>query len=142
MVGAHKRLVQRLINDPKCNSDLLSYHCIIHQSVLCCKLDSGLEEIMKTVMSPVDFIRGKSSLQHGQFKSLLREVDDLLFHNNVRWLSKGNVLQTGFFGLLSEIEIFFLDSIHLAAANHLEFTKDKNKVATIAFLGDRYILTH
>lgn len=45
MIGAHQGFVQRLRNDPKCNSDLLSYHCIIHQSVLCCKLDPRLEKL-------------------------------------------------------------------------------------------------
>lgn len=62
IVGNHQGLVQWLRNDPKCNLDLLSYHCIIYQSVLCCKLDSYLEEIMKTVMSIVNFIGAKSLL--------------------------------------------------------------------------------
>jgi len=139
MIGANQGLVQRLKDDPKCNSDVLSYHCIIHQSVLCCKLDSSLEEIMKTVMNIVNFIRAKSSLQHRQFKLLLQEVDsqfdDLLLHNNVRWLSKGNVLNR-FLGLLNEIELFLLKSTHSAAKNHIKFIKDNNNVATIAFLAD------
>jgi hypothetical protein len=111
MIGAHQGFVQRLRNDPKCNSDLLSYHCIIHQSVLCCKLDPCLEKIMKTVMSIVHFIRAKSSLQHRLFKTLIQEndtqFDNLLLHNNVRLLSKGNVLQR-FFNLLNEIELFLI----------------------------------
>jgi len=75
MVGAHQGLVQRLINYPKCNSDLLSYYCTIHQNVLCSKLDSGLEEIMKTVMSIINFINFDILLlKHRQFKSILQEV--------------------------------------------------------------------
>jgi zinc finger BED domain-containing protein 5/7/8/9 len=139
MIGAHQGFVQRLINDPKCNSDLLSYHCIIHQSVLCCKLDPRLEKIMKTVMSIVNFIRAKSSLQHRLFKALVQEndtqFDDLLLHNNVRWLSKGNVLQR-FFNLLNEIELFLIQSTRLSAKDYYEFISDNSNIATIAFLTD------
>lgn len=139
MIGAHQGFVQRLRNDPKCNSDLLSYHCIIHQSVLCCKLDPCLEKIMKSVMSIVNFIRAKSSLQHRLFKALVQEndtqFDDLLLHNNVRWLSKGNVLQR-FFNLLNEIELFLIQSTHLSAKDYHEFISDNSNIATIAFLTD------
>ncbi|XP_060880484.1 general transcription factor II-I repeat domain-containing protein 2-like [Metopolophium dirhodum] len=124
MIGAHQGFVQRLRNDPKCNSDLLSYHCIIHQSVLCCKLDPCLEKIMKT---------------HRLFKALVQEndtqFDDLLLHNNVRWLSKGNVLQR-FFNLLNEIELFLIQSTHLSAKDYHEFISDNSNIATIAFLTD------
>lgn len=80
MIGAHQGFVQRLRNDPKCNSDLLSYHCIIHQSVLCCELDPCLEKIMKTVMSIVNFIRAKSSLQHRLFKALGKMILSLTIY--------------------------------------------------------------
>lgn len=53
----------------------------------------------------------------------------------MRWLSKGNVLYR-FFGLLNEIELFLLNSTHLAAKNHIKFIKDNNNVVTIAFLAD------
>jgi len=139
MIGAHQGFVRRLRNDPKSNSDLLSYHCIIHQSVLCCKLDPCLEKIMKTVISIVNFIRAKSSLQHRLFKAILQEndtqFDDLLFHNNVRWLSKGSVLQR-FFNLLNEIELFLIQSTHLSAKDYHEFFSDNSNIATIAFLTD------
>jgi hypothetical protein len=75
MVGSKKGLVQRLIRDPKCNENLISYHCIIHQSVLCCKLNPNLEIVMQEVVKIVNFIRAKSSLSHRQFKSFLEECD-------------------------------------------------------------------
>jgi hypothetical protein len=63
-------------------------------------LGTTINKIMKSVMSIVHFIRAKSLIQHRQFKSRLWEFDsqfdDLLFHNNVRWLSKGNVLNRFF----------------------------------------------
>lgn len=50
MVGNKKGFVQRLISDPECNKMIISYHCIIHQSVLCCKLNSNLEATMAQVI--------------------------------------------------------------------------------------------
>jgi len=96
-------------------------------------------KIMKKVMSIVNFIRAKYLLQHRLFKALLQEndtqFDDLLFHNNVRWLSKGNVLQT-FFNLLNEIELFLIQSTHLPAKDYQQFIYNNSNVANIAFLTD------
>ncbi|XP_025202119.1 general transcription factor II-I repeat domain-containing protein 2B-like [Melanaphis sacchari] len=76
---------------------------------------------------------------HRLFKALLQEndtqFDDLLLHNNVRWLSKGNVLQR-FFNLLNEIELFLIQSTHLSAKDYHEFISDNSNIATIAFLTD------
>ena len=41
-----KKFVQRLINNLKYNNMIISYHFIIHQSVLCCKLNLNLEATM------------------------------------------------------------------------------------------------
>ncbi|CAI6343240.1 unnamed protein product [Macrosiphum euphorbiae] len=94
---------------------------------------------MKTVISIVIFIRAKSSLQHRLFKALLQEnytqFNDLLLHNNVRWLSKGNVLQR-FFNLLNEIELFLIQSTHLPAEDYHKFISNNSNVATITFLTD------
>uniref|UniRef100_A0A3P8T1D6 HAT C-terminal dimerisation domain-containing protein n=1 Tax=Amphiprion percula TaxID=161767 RepID=A0A3P8T1D6_AMPPE len=80
MVGQHKGLVSRL---SAVNPALLAFHCIIHKSVLCAKL-------------LVNFIRESSSLQHGLFRAMLDEMSaehkDVLLHNDVRWLSKGRVM--------------------------------------------------
>ncbi|QQP42234.1 Uncharacterized protein FKW44_016835 [Caligus rogercresseyi] len=52
---------------------------------------------MDDVMAIINFIRSTSSLQHRLFRQLLAEMNaehyDLLLHNDVRWLSKGNALQ-------------------------------------------------
>lgn len=91
---------------------------------------------MKTVMSIVNFIRAKSSLQHRLFKALLQENDtqfnNLLLHNNVRWLSKGNVLQR-FFNLLNEIELFLIQSNHLSAKDYQEFISDNSNIELLRF---------
>lgn len=139
MIGCRKGLVQRLNSDPKCNENLLSYHCIIHQSVLCCTLDPSLQNKMQTVIQIINFIRSKSALKHRQFKSLLEETEpqfnDLLLHNNVRWLSKGLVLER-FFTVLEEIKKFLSNSYQKAASEYLSFLDVAENVATIAFLTD------
>ena len=71
-------------------------HRIIHQAVLCAKLSGDLKNTMDTVLNVVNFIRSTSSLQHHLFRMLLADAStehtDLLVHNDVRWLSKGTVL--------------------------------------------------
>ena len=65
--------------------------------VLCASLGMEYSEIMTTLMSLVNFLRASSALQHRLLRSFLTEVnaefDELLLHNNVRWLSKGKVLE-------------------------------------------------
>ncbi|QQP35653.1 Uncharacterized protein FKW44_023937 [Caligus rogercresseyi] len=64
---------------------------------------------MDDVMAIINFIRSTSSLQHRLFRQLLVEMNaehyDLLLHNDVRWLSKGNALQR-FCDLREEITVF------------------------------------
>ena len=139
MIGNKKGFVQRLKSYPKCNNMMISYHCIIHQSVLCCKLHSNLEDTMTQVIKIVNFIRAKSSLKHRQFKAFLNEVEcqygDLQLYNNVRWLSKGNVLQR-FIAILEEIKLYLATSDQLCAKEYLDFLEDR--VVSIAFLADLF----
>lgn len=91
MVVTKEDVVHLFSTNAKCNENLIFYHCIIHQTVFCCKLNPNLENIMQEVIKIVNFLRAKSSLKHREFKLFLDEVDaqydDLLLHNNVRWLS-------------------------------------------------------
>jgi hypothetical protein len=70
---------------------MISLHCIVHQTVLCAKLSGELKSTMDSVMATINFIRSTSSLQHRLFRMLLSEMSaehhDLLLHNDVRWLS-------------------------------------------------------
>lgn len=139
MVGSKKGLVRLLRSNERCNENLISYHCIIHQTVLCCKLNHNFERIMQEVMKIVNFLRAKSSLQHRELKSFLEEVDaqydDLLLHNNVRWLSKGCVLER-FFSILEHLKTYLFNSNQTSANAYLSFLNEKENVAVIAFLTD------
>lgn len=70
------------------------YHGIIHPEALCGKA-LQMEHVMSSIKRVVNFIRGKG-LNHRQFKSFLEELDseyrDVPRHTEVRWLSRGKVL--------------------------------------------------
>ncbi|XP_078542371.1 general transcription factor II-I repeat domain-containing protein 2B-like [Lissotriton helveticus] len=88
---------------------VIDYHCIIHQEVLCAKLKHGeLNNVLRGAVKIVNFIRAKS-LNHRLFKAMLQESEeeqtDVLMHTDMRWLSKGKVLER-FIALLPEIELF------------------------------------
>ncbi|KAJ4932726.1 hypothetical protein JOQ06_011141 [Pogonophryne albipinna] len=88
----------------------VNYHCVIHQQALAAKA-IDMSHVMNDVVKILNSIRAKA-LQHRLFKSLLDELDsvygDLILHADVRWLSRGKVLQR-FLDLLPEI-ISFLKS--------------------------------
>lgn len=85
-------------------------HCIIHQQALCGK-HMKISDVMDVVVQTVNFIRSHS-LTHRQFKNFLAEIDseyqDVPYHCEVRWLSRGKVLER-FFQLRAEIDIFMTD---------------------------------
>lgn len=61
--------------------------------------------------------------------------DDLLLHNDVRWLSKGKVFDH-FCALLDEIKAFLRLSKIRAAADHLALLGDEKFMSNVAFLAD------
>lgn len=84
-----------------------SYHCIIHQEVLCSKV-IPFQHIIQTVTKIINSIRA-AAMQHRLFKLLLQdddaEFEDLITHTEVRWLSKGKVLER-FLNLLPQVKEF------------------------------------
>ena len=136
MTGKERGLVARMkAVQPK----LIAYHCIIHQSALCSKLCDELGEVMSTIVKLVNFLRCNSSLQHRLFRSFLEEFSaefgDLLLHNDVRWLSKGCVLER-FWNLREDVAEFLQSLKTKKAAEFLTFIQDSDKVALLAFLVD------
>ncbi|MBN3297868.1 SCND3 protein, partial [Amia calva] len=94
MIGRERGAVACLKED---NHELTAYHCIIHQSVLCANLSEDYAEVMNTIMKLINFLRASTSHQHRLLREFLKDVEananDLLLHNNVRWLSKGRLLE-------------------------------------------------
>lgn len=82
-------------------------HCIIHQEAGPLWQEE-MNNVMSIVVKTVNFIRSRA-LNHRQFKSFLEamesEYGELLYHTDVRWLSRGNVLKR-FFAMKEEIGLF------------------------------------
>ena len=81
-------------------------HCIIHRQVLCSKV-LKFDHVMLIVVSIVNYIRIRK-LKHRLFKSFEEadsEYGKVVYHTDVRWLSRANVLQR-FIALKPEISKF------------------------------------
>ncbi len=131
MIGSNVGFVALCKNDPAF-PQFISYHCIIHQQVLCSKV-INYEQVMKVVVKIINSIRARP-LQHRLFKALLDEVSaqygDLLLYTEVRWLSRGKVLQR-FEQLIPEIKSFLQEK----GDSHEELD-DPQWLADLAFLTD------
>uniref|UniRef100_A0A3B4ZDH1 DUF4371 domain-containing protein n=1 Tax=Stegastes partitus TaxID=144197 RepID=A0A3B4ZDH1_9TELE len=107
---------------------MTALHCIVHQAVLCVKLNGHFKSVMDNVMATVNFIRATSSLQHCLFRQLLSDISaqhhDSLLHNDITRLSKGNSLER----------------FSKKAKAHLNRIMDTNFMADVCFLSD--LFTH
>lgn len=96
--------MSRLGLDP---SDIVVCHCIIHQESLCAH-SLKINNVMKTVVSTINFIK-RRGLNNRQFKELLSKLEseygDLVYHCEVQWLSRANMLAR-FYTLREEVKHF------------------------------------
>ena len=108
MVGRNGGLVKLVTNDAIAaeNTMLMKYHCIIHQGNLCGKI-LKIENVITLIVKTIKFIRAKA-LNHRQFQWFLKvlstEFTDVIYYTEVRWLSKGHMLER-FYHLRTEIKI-------------------------------------
>ena len=73
-------------------------HCMLHRHALAAKtLPLTLKKVLSDCVKVVNFIRSRA-INHRIFKALCRELGSnhevLLYHSEVRWLSRGEVSQT------------------------------------------------
>ncbi|XP_069502448.1 general transcription factor II-I repeat domain-containing protein 2-like [Ambystoma mexicanum] len=111
MVGSKKGVIARINQemDKHNYSHPIAIHCLIHQQALCSK-SLKFVSVMTIVVSCVNFIRAHA-LKHRQFQEFLSELNadygDVLYHTEVRWLSRGRVLKR-FYDFLPQITAFLL----------------------------------
>ena len=101
------------LNDVATNSTFV--HCFIHSFALCTGvLPSGLMSCLNKIIKIVKFIK-TSALNSRLFARLCQDVGSdhkcLLFHTEVRWLSRRNMTRR-VFELKRELLIFFEEKNH------------------------------
>uniref|UniRef100_A0A8D0KLQ8 HAT C-terminal dimerisation domain-containing protein n=1 Tax=Salvator merianae TaxID=96440 RepID=A0A8D0KLQ8_SALMN len=124
--------IREKMRGENCAGELTVYHCTTHQESLCGKARK-MEHVMSTITRAINFIRA-NGLNHCQFKSFLEECcseyTDMPYHTEVRWLSRGKVLNRCF-ELREEIGPF-LESKGKDTAE----LQDKEFLSELAFLCD------
>nr|XP_049693356.1 protein ZBED8-like [Helicoverpa armigera] len=136
MLGSRSGFVQ-LVKEK--NPKVITIHCFIHRQALAAKtLPKELYEVLKLCIKIVNYIK-KSALNTRLFTALCEDLGSehkilllLLFHSEVRCLSKGNMLGR-LFELRDEI-IQFLE-IHKQTELVVEFKKPGVRVI-FAYLSD------
>lgn len=136
MTGERKGMASMVcVKVKESGGEAVRMHCIIHQEALCAKTVQ-LGDVMNTVVKTVNIIRARG-LYHREFQAFLSDVDaeygDVLYHSDVRWLSRGSLLQR-FYSLRSEIDKFLKEK-----GRPLHELSDPLWLADLAFLVD---LTH
>lgn len=115
-------------------------HCMIHLQTLAMKtLPQDLQEVMKSVLSSVSFLKA-SSLNSRLFLQLSSDLDapsrTLLLHTEARWLSRGKVLKR-IFELRDELKMFFNQK---AIRQFEALFSDKSELQKIAYLVDIFTI--
>lgn len=93
-------------------------HCMLHREALLAKrLDDELNQVLQDIIQVVNFIKARP-LKHRLFALLCKEMgarfDGLLLHSNVRWLSRGAVLNR-VYELRREVAEFLVSEKHQLA---------------------------
>lgn len=98
---------------------------MIHRQALMVKyLEPTLEAVMHDVIKIVNFIKGHALNTEAEYT-------DLLYYSEVRWLSRGNVLNR-VWTLKTDVEIIMVDQKNILADKF----KNSSWVAYLAYLAD------
>lgn len=94
------------------NPLIVKTHCFIHREVLMTKtLGSELNSVLSNFVRMVNYIKGKplkSTIFSEICKSMDADFTNLLYHTEVRWLSRGKVLLR-LYELKEELLLFFVE---------------------------------
>ena len=118
---------------------VITTHCVLHRHALAAKtLPENLKIVLQKVVEAVNFIRARA-VTHRLFKAFCDEMGSehsiLLLHTDVRWLSRGLILNR-VFELRTEVEIFLRDR----DSKLCEDFADPKFIACLGYLSD--IFTH
>ncbi|KAF2349875.1 hypothetical protein FHG87_019367 [Trinorchestia longiramus] len=110
-------------------------HRILHRHALKTKtLPPKLAEVLKIVEECVNYVR-TSALRHRIFSELCKEIGSefevCLYHSNIRWLSRGQVLNR-VFAVRVELALFLQNHQHC----HADCFKNSEFIFILAYLAD------
>lgn len=133
MQGRKKGFVAHAL---KKNDNIQIVHCMLHREALLSKaLPSTLKETLSEVVNVVNFIKS-NALRSRIFSALCDAMESnyktLLYHTEVRWLSKGKVLDR--FVILKVEIISFIDTMD----TDFTFLKDDSWWLRVSFLSDMF----
>ena len=137
MLGCHSGIQARVKTQV---SDVLSLHCMIHRHALAAKtLPPLLLDVISGVIKLVNYIK-RSSLNTRLFRELCKGLDasseTLLFHTEVPWLSKGNVVKR-VFELRAEIQEFIIQQNKQDLLLHFNIDEQSLKLAYLVDIFSR-----
>ncbi|XP_054723267.1 zinc finger BED domain-containing protein 5-like [Uloborus diversus] len=112
-------------------------HCFLHRQALAAKtLPQEYSQVLHIIISIVNSIKGKA-LQTRLFRLICDDMGalhrNLLYHTEVRWLSKGKVL-TRVMELRAELLVY----LQQAKSHYSEFISDPEFLLKLAFLSDLF----
>ncbi|XP_075162700.1 zinc finger BED domain-containing protein 5-like [Haematobia irritans] len=118
------------------NNNIIFTHCVIHRQALAARtLPDELRSSLNCAIEVVNFIKC-SALRTRLFETLCLDLNadhkNLLFHTQVRWLSKGNMLGR-LYELKNEVEIFLLSTKN---EKLYDCFTNKNTIIFLAYLAD------
>ncbi|GFT40208.1 protein ZBED8 [Nephila pilipes] len=98
------------------NPEMIIVHCVIHKKNLVAKnISPVLNEVLHAVIKCVNTIKASAKCER-LFKLFCEEQNEdhgrLLFHTEVRWLSKGNCLKR-FMQLFDAISVFLSEKLEM-----------------------------
>lgn len=112
-------------------------HCLLNPHALVTKtLPAKLRDALFTVVRVINFIKGRAP-NHRLFQAFLEEIgieySVLLFHTEMRWLSRGQML-THIFEMYEEINQF----LHHQSSNLIDGFEKKEFKVHLAYLADLF----
>ncbi|XP_060774418.1 SCAN domain-containing protein 3-like [Neoarius graeffei] len=132
MTGRKSGVVARI---KAVNPNVKSVHCMLHRQALASKaIEPDLHLVLNKAVAAVNFVKSRA-LQTRLFGQLCQEMDaghdTLLYHSEVRWLSRGKVLQRVF-----ELRTEMSEFMRTEKPDIAEFFSHPVYVAKLAYLVD------